>query len=327
MRFTEAQRELAKGRLDQGYDIVNKISTAREQLCGENHARLKPFLHRLLKAYCQALQDEFAGETQRFRNRTNFTDDILEFCIATERYQELEVLLQERRTRFHETRSTSPDDKFWPWAQQDTGAQSQLAQLRSPGEDFYWEDSRTYTKTWDSLKLARVRAAEVLPELPLSIVVHSGAFEYSDPADEEKLKGSEIFAVLDRKRRAEDWDILAAWDQQPWQAASKEFARSDGPHKVWIYSEDIVSCEANEYEYGFVHVSPDRSEWMAVRQRAITDRPNEPTTYRNSPRDMRYKQRRPRPIHREGRGCAFATNLFVKASYTASWRSTVPRSR
>lgn len=168
--------------------------------------RLAPFIVPLLKDYCAALQADIEDEggLRYFQKRKSFIDDLLQSCIATERYDELEILLQECRSGFRETRASSPDDDFWVWYQVEDGAQAGLAKLCVPGSSLYWEDSRTYMRTWDSLEAVRADVLDPMPSFPYVVTVRPERIEYENVLQAAKLRNSERVAVLERKRRAGD---------------------------------------------------------------------------------------------------------------------------
>lgn len=279
---------------------MRKFFVGRASLYQEKHVRLHRFIDPLLRAYCRALQDELSAQKASGRaisKSQSFINDFLQFCIVSERWDEMEVLLQECSCGFRETRADSGDDE-WMWFPIQSGAQSELAQLHVPAPSFYWEDSRMYMRTWESLTLFRAPVVDLMPNLPFSIAIDADKIEYEKPDEETLLEGSEILAVLERKRQASDWEILAAWDQQIYSPKILEIARNLLPHIIWIFPEDIVEDGHDldkESEYGFIHLGGDQSEWLAVRKHHSNSgikQPNEPGE-RRTPSSNAYHQRTP----------------------------------
>jgi hypothetical protein len=299
--------------------LIKEFFIGRGKLYNETHIRIRGFINPLLKSFCLAWKSSIAqGRDWGFdAQRMSFINDLLEFCLESKRYDELEILLQECRCPIKETRADSSNDMFWTWYQYDTGAQSQLAQLWVPeGGSFYWEDSRMYCRTWDSLIMMRTFPDDPMPYQPIALTVYPNRIEYHDAEQEQQFKDSEIVAVLERKREANDWEILSAWEMMQsgvQRAAVKAFASTSGPHKIWIFPEDIVECKnstsnvgirifhifmdadhlifqqdqqvgsaSQEDMYRFYHLKPDRSEWMTIRHSCKNfandsyDNPNEP---------------------------------------------------
>ncbi|KAH8586047.1 hypothetical protein B0O99DRAFT_91778 [Bisporella sp. PMI_857] len=295
--YAEVRKHLVRGRIEEAHTLLKELFTWRGKLYNETHTRIKRFINPLLKSFCLAWKFSIAqGRDQDFHpQRVNFINDLLEFCLESKKYEELEILLQECRCPISETRADSSNDIFRPWSD-DTGVQGQLAQLGQVGpprwDSFYWEDSRMYCRTWDSLVMARTFPDDPMPYQPIAVTVHPERIEYHNAGQEQQFKDSEILAVLERKREANDWEILSAWETASTQyqrAAVKALASTSGPHKIWVFPEDIVerkitSLNQGQQEdmYRFYHLELNRSEWMTIRHPCKSfandsyNNPNEP---------------------------------------------------
>ncbi|KFY19431.1 hypothetical protein V493_07966, partial [Pseudogymnoascus sp. VKM F-4281 (FW-2241)] len=257
--YAEVWNHLVEGQVSEAHTLIKKFFIKRGKLYNENHIRVKGFIDPLLKSFCVAWRASIAqGEDKEFdAQEVNFISDLLIFCLESERYDELEILLQECCCPIKETRADSSDGKFRRLYSRYNGAQIQLAQLRAPGGDSFFG----------------------------KIV-------------EQQFKDSEIVAVLERKREANDWEILLAWGKQVWNKSAKSFANTSGPHKIWIFPEDIVECKVitennwryiarnSEDMYRFYHIKDSNSsEWMAIRHPCKDFEHHSSYFYPNEPRD------------------------------------------
>jgi hypothetical protein len=248
--YAVARGHLIHGRVTEALSLLKKLFTHREKIADETHLRSNHFIAPLLESFCQDLN----GSTERDKLwgilDSAFIDDILRFCLATDRYVEVDTLVQECRYHINETRADSSNDRFWIFDQLIITAQSDLAKHGTPPGAYYWEDNRMYCRTWKTVTMKRAFPADPMSAIPVPVIVHRAGIIFEDAGSATLLQNSAIIRLLDAKRRANDWRILSAYDQQNWRGTSKHFAGTAGPHRFWIFPEDLM-----EYEGGPLTVS------------------------------------------------------------------------
>ncbi|KAH0562123.1 hypothetical protein GP486_003183 [Trichoglossum hirsutum] len=265
--YAVARDHLVNGRKTEAHNLLRRIFTQRGKIAGETHTRLNSFIDSLLKSFCQSLDGPTCRSTLWGRVNDSFINDLLEFCLENEKYVELDTLVQECAYRITETRADTPNGEFWNW-QLVNDTQHKLAKHRTPQSSFYWEDSRMYCRTWNSVDMEEAFPADPMPGTPISVTVYRDRVECEDAESAAHLQNSEIIRLLEEKRQQNDWRILTAYGRRNWRDTSKAFASTPGPHKFWIFPEDIL--ENAEYRsattvYRLQQLKSDQSEWMVVR--------------------------------------------------------------
>lgn len=263
-KYAEVRGHLEQNRVDDAHASIKELFEARRRFYNERHDRLNSFISPLLRSFCLAWKESIAKEEGKFdAQKVNFMNDFLEFCIASQKYDELEVVLQECRCPIKETRANSPDDIFWGFDPEETGAQGQLANMGAPETSAYWEDSRTYCRTWDAVTMKRVYPADPMFSLPFAVTVHPDRIEFADADQEQALGGTEFMAVLRRLHAANDWRILSAWGDQQYDLRAQAMARGSKTHRLWIFPDDIVDTKGEfvlvgeKYLYGIGFLPAD----------------------------------------------------------------------
>lgn len=143
-RFVFGLELLKNERIAEAQAILKETFHKRQQVYKDCHDRLKGFMEELFEAYCS---EQVGSEVDReFRSAWKtgaFINDLVEFCLEQERYSELEILTQECSFPKIETRRETEDGTLGIWYQS-TSAQALLAKHKTPGDSYYWEDSRMY---------------------------------------------------------------------------------------------------------------------------------------------------------------------------------------
>ncbi|XHF99751.1 hypothetical protein AWENTII_003240 [Aspergillus wentii] len=227
-----------------------------------------------------------------------FIDDLLEFCVETSRYDELEGLLQECHCPIKKTSVNSRTKVFWKWNEDEgTTPQKLLVTLRPPdgdsrweyilrtpltkrgmwevvahpGRHLFWEDSRMYCKTWDSAIMKRVQVGDSGRNQPFAIILHPDRIEYQKAEHQQRLNGSEMKAVLLRKRESAALGSLL-YDREREREEHETFT---GSYKVWIFPQDTTKPKrqltskyglfCREDFYRLIKLDTDQKEFMLIR--------------------------------------------------------------
>ena len=218
---------------------MEDIFAWRGEFYNETYARANQFIGPLLKSFCLASKITIAPADHIGVGRYSFMMDLLRFCLTSKKYKELEVLLQECYCPMVQTTAITPTRVFQLW-NGIGGIQVEIAGLHVPGDDLYWEDSRMCMKTWDSVIMRRILPDGRMSRQPMPITVLPDGIKFCDEEQERQLKDSDIVTVLERKREVNDWKILLACESQGHSASAIAIANTPGPHKIWVFPQDIV---------------------------------------------------------------------------------------
>jgi hypothetical protein len=242
--YAKVRELLVQGRVEDAHSMIKRFFEARRKFYNERHDRITRFISPLLKSFCLAWKESIERKPKAFDpQKANFINDFLNFCVEAQRYDELEILLQECRCPITQTRANSPSDIFYDFDYDETRVQGQVAHIFAPGDSLYWEDSRTYCRTWSAVTMKRVYPDPPMPGLPIAVTVHSDRIESPDTDGEQALRDSEFMIVLNRLREAKDWRIFSAWEWQDRMYQVITFVKFSTAHKIWIFPEDVVECK------------------------------------------------------------------------------------
>ena len=102
-----------------------------------------------------------AGKLVRYLDNL-LLDELVELCLDIEAYEEVDDLVQECYRFPHKiTTRDSPDEDYRNWYQFDLSfgcqIQPRLASFKAPTAHSYWEDSRTYMRSWQNVTMTAAR--------------------------------------------------------------------------------------------------------------------------------------------------------------------------
>jgi hypothetical protein len=149
---------------DEAKTMFRAAFDSREKFLGEQHPELSLFVQDLIDVYCQELDRDF-DESRRL-DINFFIKELAEMCFEHGDYSKTETLIQECPFPSIETTANLNDRKFWPFDSR-PGIQSfqgKLAENYTPGPQYYWEDSRLYTR-----KLNTITVVPTSPNVPFPI--------------------------------------------------------------------------------------------------------------------------------------------------------------
>ncbi len=220
----------------------------RESVYGEDHTLSNAFIEALIPDFLYMKAQLSISLTTTGEH--GFMFDLVDFCIANEKYNESDALAREFLTvpgRTTPTNSSTANDDFLKWRIPNLSVQGLLARHGSPARDCYWEDSRLYTNPISEIKITDAYPREVFPKAPLKVTVTQQGgpqggpqLEISDLCLQDwttqtgnqaradlaaRVKTSEIWHLLMRLHAAQDWSILLSLDLQHHHPRCRELNR------------------------------------------------------------------------------------------------------
>ena len=186
------------------------------------------------------LRKALNGQKKAYGKADNGTVyNLLYFYISQEQYLEAETLLQETLDG-DSINQTSKENRNATWYHMATSLQGELALLKSPGVDYYWEDSRIYLDPSFDITLTPAFPLDPFPQKPCKIAVRAKELEMmiSQEAFEdspEGQSGQSLELLADRIRRTKVWRLL--------EAKAKE-----GDWSVFQNDEDLVGYDQEFFE-------------------------------------------------------------------------------
>ena len=256
-QYSEARDLLSDGNVAEAKPILRNIFEGRVGAFGEEHLQSQHFIDDLLDGYCKEYPDLPLEKDKIFDS--SLIDDLINFCLTQEAYEEVDTLVQECVFPRKDTSASSGDDSFRGWddfeIRSEPRVQARLASYRTPLGSWYWEDSRTYFCTWDQVHLKPGYPKDPFPRAPVRILVSEDGLtadiserflddnpqSSTDTSTAKALRESEIWHLLDSKRLARDWKILLAFGMQ--KQDCKNILLSPANHEFWLFWEDVIPTQ------------------------------------------------------------------------------------
>jgi hypothetical protein len=150
---------------DEAKTIFRAAFENREKFLGEQHPESSLFIEDLIHVYCQEIDCDFY-ESRRL-DINFFIKELAEMCFEHGDYSKTEIQeCQFPSGTIRETTAESNDRKFWSFDSRPSiqSFQGILAENYNPGHQYYWEDSRLYTR-----KLNMITLVPMSPNIPVLI--------------------------------------------------------------------------------------------------------------------------------------------------------------
>lgn len=256
-RYAQARATLAKGDAQTAKQLLRRVFDARVQVFGEDHSESGAFIDDGLQAYCE---ERAGGRLSRGLNRlelldSSMVDMLVEFGLCMEAYDEVDVLVRECVFEKRATNRDSPNKAFASWYQFEMKGgcrvQARLASHNMPNM-FYWEDSRMYFRSLGVVNLVAAYPDVPIRELPAKILVTADKMEIKVPCGRSRsshtnyedvygrLGHTEIWHLLDRKRRQGYWKILLAFENQGWDSECEKLAEGPVAHEFYVFPDAMI---------------------------------------------------------------------------------------
>ncbi|KAH7118676.1 hypothetical protein B0J13DRAFT_651877 [Dactylonectria estremocensis] len=204
-----------------------------------------------------------------------FMYDLVDFCLANEKYDHAQVLVQEFMAvpgRVIPTDSSTCREVFSKWRAPIRSVQALLAQDGAPGTDYYWEDSRLYTMSLRKIETSPAYIGDLFPKAPIKVTATPEAGLQLEISNEclndwrgrsdsqslhevtQQVKRSEIWYLLQKLDMAKDWRILRGLDDQSHHPmCQRGHICSDNlslckddmygkSHVFWIFEEELIEA-------------------------------------------------------------------------------------
>ncbi|KAJ9644708.1 hypothetical protein H2199_003671 [Coniosporium tulheliwenetii] len=261
-RYAMARTVLAEGSASEAKDLLREAFDGCVSASPDVHTDCDTFIDGLLEAYCE----EYAGKGltrdgyNGFRIDGAYVDELVQFCLGQEAYEEIDALVQGCAFPQKATNARSRDQAFANWFQFEIKGgckiQPRLASYKAPRSHMYWEDSRMYFRTWNRVTLTPAYPEDPSPKSPVKIIVtknslkaqscktypekvHTGAQQLDQERDlVEALRKTEIWQLLESKRRTGDWKILLALRSLPGDSMNKDLIVWPAQHEFFVFPED-----------------------------------------------------------------------------------------
>lgn len=262
--------------INSAFPLLRDLFSRRESVFAETHSETLTFIDDLLRTYC-----EDSAVKHRRSSKVDYTDleataeeldcvlldELLELCLDSEAYDEVDDLLAECRIACVEgnpTTKASLNEVFEDWSQfelkEGCRVQPRLASFKSPGGSFYWEDSRMYMRKWGRVEVVTADKPETPWErLPTKILVTEAGMELKLPdeggdghgdrpgeTETDRIRRSEIWKLLDAKRMAKDWKILMAWDWQHKNSEVCKIVEGLANHEFFVFDDVVAPCRESQ---------------------------------------------------------------------------------
>jgi hypothetical protein len=260
--YAMARATLAKGNPATVKDMLREVFDRREKAFGEVHSKSLNFIDNILDDYCEERTGAALDYSRLEVWDSSLIDDLIEFCLEQEAYEEVDVLAQECNFQRKVTNTHSPNEAFSGWYQFEMKGgcrvQARLASIKTPAEDWYWEDSRMYFRAWDQVTLIAGYPEDPCPKTPAKIIVLEESIEAEIPLScledsqacyediYKNLRDCEVWRLLEAKRLSGDWKILLACDSQNWDTKCKALAAGSPNHEFYVSLDSLVIPNALE---------------------------------------------------------------------------------
>ncbi|KAH6867408.1 hypothetical protein B0T10DRAFT_611846 [Thelonectria olida] len=296
-------------------DDLMQLYRDRAALYNERHDTSMSFITELLGEFVQLMRK--ASIPLATHEEHGFIYDLVDFCLANGKYDQVHVLVQEFMAvpgRVIPTDSSTGRAQFSKWRAPTRSVQALLAQDGAPGRHYYWADSRLYTMSIREIETSLAYPGDLSPKAPIKVTVTPKAglqmeisgeclHDWRGRSDSQALhevtqqvKRSEIWHLLQKLEMTNDWTILLGLDLQSHhpmcQRRRHSFSEDSIPHeevcKDDMYGESHVfldlrgrdTREAYTYVYRFLNVGDfGTPSWIALKfpQMGGTDG-NQPST-------------------------------------------------
>ncbi len=266
LRYLFARELLNRGETDAARDIFLAAFNEREAILGEQHTESSVFINDLIAMYC----DECTGIDYYNRQRLYvhfFTKDLADMCFDHGDFSKTETLIQECPIPAEfmiSTKASSRDKMFWPFDSRVSiqSFQGRVAESHTPDNQYYWEDTRMYSRKVAGLTLVPVSPTLEfpIPKAPAKILLRKEGLavkispECLTDAQEgnaslgttlterdviNMLKKMPIWDIISRKHAADSWFNRGYEHRHEWQNLDwkSQDALQTSPRTFWVFME------------------------------------------------------------------------------------------
>jgi len=282
----EEKEKEEENAVESALHLLLTLFSRREAAFSEIHSETLTFIDDLLRKYCaeSVAKHRRAGSGHYYSHLEGsaseldclLLDELLDICLGSEAFEEVDDLLAECRVACVEgnpTNKASLNEVYEDWSQfelkKGCRVQPRLASFKSPGGSFYWEDSRMYMRKWGRVQVTKMANNLETPwdKLPMRILVTEEGMEVKFPESDDgdknenerdRVQKSEIWKLLDTKRVAKDWKILLAWEWQYQNANDRKAAAGPANHEFFVFDGVVVPLrDQNRVRLLFSYLSHD----------------------------------------------------------------------